>query len=149
MERTRRYYEAQGFAKPYAWARFEDVPFAPLPKPLAGATLALVTTGALYDRQESEPRFVASASTAHPPERLFAGDLAWHRQATHMEDRSAYLPIEALEDLVAEGRLGGLAQRFHCAPTEYSQRRTCEFDAPELLKRCRQDGADIALLVPL
>lgn len=149
MERTRRYYEAQGFAKPYAWARFEDVPFASLPKPLARATLALVTTGALYDRQESEPRFVASASTAHPPERLFAGDLAWHRQATHMEDRGAYLPIEALEDLVAEGRLGGLAQRFHCAPTEYSQRRTCEFDAPELLKRCRQDGADIALLVPL
>ena len=149
MERTRRYYEAQGFAKPYAWARFEDVPFAPLSKPLAGATLALVTTGALYDRQESEPRFVASASTAHPPERLFAGDLAWHRQATHMDDRGAYLPIEALEDLVAEGRLGGLAQRFHCAPTEYSQRRTREFDAPELLERCRQDGADIALLVPL
>ena len=149
MERTWRYYEAQGFAKPYAWARFEDVPFAPLSKPLGRATLALVTTGALYDRQESEPRFVASASTAHPPERLFAGDLAWHRQATHMDDRGTYLPIEALEDLVAEGRLGGVAQRFHCAPTEYSQRRTRAFDAPELLKRCRQDGADIALLVPL
>lgn len=149
MERTRRYYEAQGFAKPYAWARFDDVPFAPLPKPLARATVALITTAALHDRQESEPRFVASASTAHPPERLFAGDLAWHRQATHMDDRGTYLPIEVLRDLVAAGRLGALAQRFHCAPTEYSQRRTHEFDAPELLKRCRQDGADIALLVPL
>lgn len=149
MERTRRYYEAQGFANPYVWARFEDVPFAPLPKPLAQATLALITTAALHDRQESEPRCVASASTAHPPARLFAGDLEWHRQATHMDDRGTYLPVEALRDLVAEGRLGALAQRFHCAPTEYSQRRTREFDAPELLKRCRQDGADVALLVPL
>lgn len=149
MERTRRYYEAQGFANPYVWARFEDVPFAPLSKPLARATLALITTAALHDRQKSEPRCVASASTAHPPARLFAGDLEWHRQATHMDDRGTYLPVEALRDLVAEGRLGALAQRFHCAPTEYSQRRTREFDAPELLKRCRQDGADVALLVPL
>ena len=149
MERTRRYYEAQGFAKPYAWARFDDVPFAPLAQPLAGATLALITTAALYDRQESEPRFVASASIAHPPQRLFAGDLAWHREATHMDDRGSYLPVEALQELADAGRFRRLAQRFHCAPTEYSQRRTREADAPELLKRCRQDGADIALLVPL
>ena len=30
MERTRRYYEAQGFEKAYAWARFDDIPFTPL-----------------------------------------------------------------------------------------------------------------------
>ena len=149
MERTRRYYAAQGFDKPYVWARLDDVPFAPLAKPLTDATLALVTTAALYDRDEADPRFVASASAAHPPERLFAGDLSWHRQATHMDDRGTYLPVEALQQLVAAGRLGALAQRFHCVPTEYSQRRTREADAPEILKRCKQDGADIALLVPL
>ena len=149
MERTRRYYEAQGFANAYAWARFDDVPFSPLAKPLAASRLALVTTAALYDRDESEPRHVASASVAHPPARLFAGDLSWHREATHMDDRGSYLPLEALGELVAAGRLGAVAQRFHCVPTEYSQRRTRDFDAPELLRRCRQDGADIVLLVPL
>lgn len=149
MERTRRYYAAQGFERAYAWARFDDVPFVRPTKPLARSRLALVTTAALYDRQESESRFLASAPTVHPPQRLFAGDLFWHREATHMDDRASYLPLEALGDLVTEGRLGALAQRFHCAPTEYSQRRTRELDAPELLRRCRQDGADIALLVPL
>ena len=149
MERTRRYYAAQAFEKPYQWARFEDVPFAPLPKPLAECSLALVTTAARYDREESDPRYVDSVPVAPPPERLFANDLSWDKKATHMDDRGSYLPIERLQELVAEGRLGALAPRFHCVPTEYSQRRTREADAPEILKRCREDGADIALLVPL
>ena len=149
MARTRRYYEAQGFDKAYTWARFDDAPFAPLPKPLAECRLALVTTAALYDREASDLRYVASASAIEPPSRLFANDLAWHKGVTHLEDRGSYFPIEPLRELVAKGRLGGVAERFHCLPTEYSQRRTMRTDAPEILKRCREDGADIALLVPL
>lgn len=149
MERTRRYYEAQGFERAYRWAHFDDVPFAPLATPLAEATLAVVTTSALYDREETDPRYVDSAAVAAPPERLFANDLAWDKKATHMDDRPSYLPIEPLRELAAAGRLGALARRFHCAPTEYSQRRTREADAPEILRRCRADGVDIALLVPL
>jgi len=34
-------------------------------------------------------------------------------------------------------------------PTDYSQRRTIEQDAPQILARCREDGVDVALLVPL
>ena len=149
MERTRRYYEAQGFERAYRWAHFDEVPFAPLAKPLAESKLALVTTSTIYDRRESDPRHVDSASTVTPPERLFANDLAWDKKATHMDDRASYLPIEPLRELAAQGRLGALAERFHCAPTEYSQRRTRDADAPEILQRCRADGADIALLVPL
>ena len=40
-----RFYAAQGYEKPYRWAHFADVPFAPLPKPLAQCRVALVTTG--------------------------------------------------------------------------------------------------------
>lgn len=149
MERTRRYYAAQGFEQAYRWAHFDAAPFAPLTKPLVESKLALVTTSTLYDRCESDPRQVDSASTIAPPERLFANDLAWDKEATHMDDRASYLPIEPLRELVAQGRLGALAERFHCAPTEYSQRRTQEEDAPDILQRCRADGADIALLVPL
>jgi len=49
---------------------------------------------------------------------------------------------------VKSGRLGALTPRFHGAPTNRSQRVTLETDAPELLRRCRDDGADVALLVP-
>ena len=149
MERTRRYYEAQGFEKAYVWAHFEEIPFTPLAKPVADSTLSLVTTMALHDRQESEPRDVASGSTAQPPARLFGDDLAWDRTATHLEDRESYFPIDVLRDLASRGRLGALGDRFHCVPTEFSQRRTEEADAPEILRRCQEDGADIALLVPL
>ena len=149
MERTRRYYEAQGFDRAYVWAHFDDVPFTPLAKPLAESTLAVLTTSALYDREATDPRYVASGSLAEPPERLYANDLSWDRQATHMEDRGSYFPVEPLDAMVRTARLGALTSRFHCVPTEYSQRRTLESDAPEILERCREDGADIALLVPL
>jgi hypothetical protein len=59
----------------------------------------------------------------------------------------SFLPIAALQG--ASGRIGALAERFHGVPTDYSQRRTQERDAPEILGRCREDGADAALLVPL
>lgn len=149
MERTRRYYEAQGFESAYTWARHDDVPFQRLARPLSQSTLALITTSALYPRVATDPREVASAPTAGHSGRLYADDLSWDKNATHLDDLSSYFPIEHLETLVAEGRIGALAHRFHCAPTEYSQRRTVETDAPELLARCREDGADVALLVPL
>ena len=149
MERTRRYYEAQGFEKPYAWARFDDIPFTPLTKPVADSTLVLITTMALYDRNASDVRHVESCSTREPPDRLYGDDLSWDRTATHLNDRESYFPINMLNQLVRRGRIGALAERFHCAPTEYSQRRTRQADAPEILNRCRADGAEIALLVPI
>lgn len=149
MARTRRYYEAQGFERQYVWAHFDDVPFTALAKPLAESTLAVVTTSALYDREATDPRYVASGSMVEPPARLYANDLAWHRNATHMEDRGSYLPLEPLRAMVRDARLGALSERFHCAPTEYSQRRTRQGDAPEIEARCREDGADVVLLVPL
>jgi hypothetical protein len=33
-------------------------------------------------------------------------------------------------------------------PTEYSQRGTRESDAPELARLMREDGVDVAMLVP-
>ena len=149
MDRTRRYYAAQGFEKAYAWAHFDDTPFARPAKPVANSTLALITTAALYERQATDPRMVASAETDPAPERLYGDDLSWDKRATHLDDLNSYFPIDRLRELVAEGRLGAIAPRFHCVPTEYSQRRTTMSDAPEVLARCRQDGADIALLVPL
>ena len=58
------------------------------------------------------------------------------------------LPLAQLQLAVKEGRIGALASRLHGAPTNRSQKVTIETDAPELLRRCREDGADVALLVP-
>ncbi len=149
MARTREYYAALGYEKPYVWAAHDDSPFTALTKPLSKCRLAIVTTAATYDRKPFEPRHLESSPIHPAPERLYANDLAWAKESTHMDDRESYFPLANLEPLVAEGVLGSLAERFHCVPTSYSQRRTTEDDAPEVLRRLREDDADIALLVPL
>src|SRR5262249_13112542 len=49
MRRTRKYYQAIGYATPYRWAHFVEAPFHPLAKPLAQARVTIVTTAAPYD----------------------------------------------------------------------------------------------------
>lgn len=149
MARTRTYYAAQGFERPYTYARHDDAPFAPLPRPLAQCTLGLVTTASLHPREPLEPRRVASAPCEPAPARLYTDDLSWDKEATNTDDVASFCPIAALRRLEQEGALGRVAKRFHCAPTEYSRRTTEQEDAPEILRRLRQDGADVALLVPL
>ena len=149
MSRTRAYYEAQGFEVPYTWAHFDEIPFTPLVRPLRDSRIALITTAALYDRDADDVREVATHTTSKIPERLYANDLSWDRQATHLNDLGSFFPLETLKRLVRDHRIGSICTNFYCAPTEYSHRRTTEADAPEIFDRCRQDNADIALLVPL
>jgi D-proline reductase (dithiol) PrdB len=70
------------------------------------------------------------------------------RKHTSMEDSGCWFPLPALREAARSGRIGSVARRFHGAPTNRSQRRTIDVDAPEVLVRCREDGADAAVLVP-
>lgn len=155
IDRTREFYAAQGYDRPYRWAHFDQVPFAPLAKPLAESRVGLLTTASPW--RDDTPRDgvlrgakqVWSGPTASPPERLYTDDLSWDKQATHTDDVDSFLPIRPLEALAAQGRIGGLAPRFYGVPTDYSQRRTLEEDAPEILRLAREDSVDVLLAAPL
>ncbi len=154
IDRTREFYAAQGYDRPYQWAHHDDAPFAPLPKPLAECRVTVVTTasplGSPTDKGSLRAgKDVWSGPTDASPERLFTDHLSWDKESTHTDDVESFLPLEALRGFADEGRIGGLAPRFHGAPTDYSQRRNVEVDAPEILRRCREDEVDVALLVPL
>jgi hypothetical protein len=155
IDRTREYYAAQGYERPYRWARHTEVPFTPLSKPLDESRLTVVTTASPFLGQQAREgvlrgsKEVWSGGTGETPERLYTDDLAWDKEATHTNDVDSFLPLTHLRAAVAAGRIGSLAPRFHGVPTDYSQRRTIEQDAPEVLARCREDEVDIALLVPL
>lgn len=155
IDRTREYYAAQGYAKPYRWARFAQVPFAPLSKPLSECRATVITTAspalgqvAVEGVLRGDKR-VWSGETGVNPERLYTDDLAWDKESTHTDDVDSFLPLTHLRSAVSDGRLGQLAPRYHGVPTDYSQRATQEEDAPEILGRCRDDEVDVALLVPL
>ena len=114
--------------------------FARFADPQSGSILELVA------RKEKR---VYSHATNTPPEHFYTRDLAWDREATHLDDRASFLPIEQFEEQAAAGRIASLSPHFYGVPTEYSQRRTQEIDAPALLAQLREDAVDVALLVPL
>ena len=158
MQRTRDYYLALGYGNPYRWAHFVDVPFTPLGIPLSRARVALITTAAPFqpeagDQEPGAPynaraKFykVYSDSTAGAPD-LRISHVGYDRKHTTAKDINTYFPLARLREAVAAGRIGSLTPRFHGAPTNRSHRETGA-DLDELLLRCREDGADAAVLVP-
>jgi D-proline reductase (dithiol) PrdB len=151
MERTRNYYRALGYTSDYVWARHADIPFVRPTKPVNAMRIALICTAGPGDRShrdERNRRHVWSGLVANPPER-FDTDVAWDRESTHTDDRETFLPIDAAQRLVADGMLGALAPRFHTAPTDYSQQKTTNQDAPEILRRLWEDEVDAAILTAL
>ena len=159
LQRTRDYYQALGYGEPYVWAHYSEVPFQPLTKPVRESRVALITTaapfqpgkgdqgpGAPYNAAAKFYQVYSAPVDAKPDLRI--SHVGYDRANTVPEDLDAYFPLARLHDAVAAGRLGGLTPRFHGAPTNRSHRVTMETDAPELLRRCREDGADVAVLVP-
>src|SRR6056297_441302 len=54
MHRTRTYYQALGYERPYRWAQFVDVPFTALTKPLSDCKVALISTAAQYQPDKGD-----------------------------------------------------------------------------------------------
>jgi hypothetical protein len=150
IDKTRDYYAREGYTTPYRWAHFDDIPFTPLAKPLAQSRVGLVTTSEMGMRDESPrpnvARDVYSLPTDAPVERLVSRKAAYDRYATTLDDVDAHLPLTHLHDAVEAGRLASVASRFHVAYSEYSQRKTLEVDAPDILRRFREDRVDVAVL---
>jgi len=151
MERSRDYYRALGYAQDYVWASYDEVPFARPGSPLRAMRIGLVTTAHPPDRSNRDAngeRHVWSGAVDPPPS-LNTDNLAWDRESTHTEDRESFMPVEAVTSLAGERVIAALAPRFHGVPTEYSQRKTIEADAPQVLARLREDRAEAALLSAL
>jgi glycine/betaine/sarcosine/D-proline reductase family selenoprotein B len=156
IARTHAWYGALGYA-PYRYAEHAEVPFAPLGRPLAKARVALLTTAAPYRPELGDQGAGAPYNAAAKFYEVYSGDTAVDHdlrvshvavdQAHLSDDANCWFPLPALRRAAERGRIGGLTVRFHGVPTNRSQRHTAEVDAPEVVKRCREDGADAAVLV--
>lgn len=159
MKRTRDWYLALGYGNPYVWAHYIDVPFTALQKPLSETRVTFITTAAPFQPGKGPQGPGAPYNSAAKFYTVYSGDMdqdhdlrishvGIDRIHTSMEDARCWYPLAALRDAVAAGRIGGLTRRFHGAPTNRSQQHTMDVDCPELLARCREDGAEAAILVP-
>ncbi len=159
IERTRDYYLSQGYEKPYQWAHFDDVPFTALSKPLSECRVALISTRDIAVRStdgdsrdktnENNVGSVYTVPTNTPAELLFSRQEHYDKNATHLDDVNTYFPVSRLKEAVAAGRLGSIAPECYGVYTAYSQKKTLEQDAPEVLARCRNNEVDIAVMTPV
>lgn len=159
IDRTRDYYRAQGYEKDYQWAQFDDAPFAKLAKPLSECRIALVSTSDVTvksadgaNEQHSDELFtgnVYSIASDIPVDQLYSRQEHFDTHATNLDDVNTYFPITRLHEMAQSGRIGSVAPRAHGVYTAYSHRRTLEVDAPEVLKRCREDQVDAVVLTPV
>lgn len=158
-ERIRDYYAGLGYGAPYEWAHYGDVPFQPLKKPLAQCRVALITTAAPHQPDKGDQGPGAPYNAAAKFFSVYSGDtardhdlrishIAIDRAHTTAEDPGSYFPLAALRRAASRDRIGAVAPRFHGAPTNRSHRVTLDIDCPEIVARCRADGADAAVLVP-
>jgi len=148
MVRTRRYYEAKGFA-PYHWAQHTKIPWQQPRQPLASSRVALITTAVPDESIPKKQRVASSWSLSAAPAQFTTQELSWDKQTTHTRDRRSYFPLEDLLHAAESGYIGAVAPRFHFLPTQFSQRQTLTEDAPAIVRACLDDRVDIAVLVPL
>ena len=168
IDKTREYYKSQGFENSYVWAANETAPFTPLKKPLAMSRVTLITTagftlvpdGGFSEEELGELRKGASNMGSYdlevwtvpseiPEERILYVVANHDRSQSDMADPNSYFPVSRLREFRDEGVLGELAPEFYRLKENYSQRKTIQVDAPEVLRRCREEGVDAALLTPV
>jgi hypothetical protein len=158
IARTRSWYLALGYGNPYEWAHYTNAAFQPLKRPLSHSRLALITTAAPYQPDKGNQGPGAPYNAQAKFFKVYSGDtsvdhdlriahVAIDRKHTSMEDSGTWFPLPALRRAAAAGRIQ-LAARFHGLPTNRSQQHAMYTDAPEVLARCVEDGADAALLAP-
>ena len=159
IERIRNYYQILGYGAPYEWASHDDVPFAPLQKPLSEARIAIVTTaapfqpdkgdqgpGAPYNGESKFFQVYATAIDPFPDVRI--AHIAIDRAHTKASDIASYFPLAAMMKLASAGYIGSISPRFYGLPTNRSQRTTRDIDSPALLAFCKEDYVDAVVLVP-
>lgn len=158
IDKTRAYYLSQGYEKPYVWASNDGAPFTSLAKPLSTSTVTLISTSEIAIK--GDPRFddnpetraqgnVYAVPSNTPASKLYSRTQSYDRYATSLDDANAYFPIDPLHEAAARGRIGKVASDCLGVYNAYSQRKTIERDAPEVLGLCRAMSVDVAILVPV
>src|SRR5439155_19054566 len=124
-----------------------------LSQPLSECLIALITTAAPYQPGKGDQGPGAPYNGKAKFYAVYSGDaakdhdlrishIAIDRKHTTAEDSSTYFPLAELRRSAAAGRIGSVAPRFHGVPTNRSHRVTLEIDCPEIVARCKSDGAD-------
>jgi D-proline reductase (dithiol) PrdB len=132
----------------------DDTPRAALRRPLAEATLAIVTSAGLHERSD-RPFGREDPTYRVIPSGVAAGDvlqshssLAFDKTA-FIRDVNVVFPIDRLAELVAEGRVGRIGPRHYSVMGALPDMTALRDEtAPALAAHLVEDGVDVVLLTP-
>ena len=156
IARTTDQYSALGF-EPYQWAHRPDPSaWAPLDKPLSESTVLLVGSGGAYREGQVAFHWKDDTGIRYIPTDQPASDVRVTHFAYDLEparsDPNIVFPVDRLNEMVADGTIGGLApEALACMGGIYSVSRAEEELAPAILDSMAQMPTDIdlVLLVPV
>lgn len=147
------------FAAAYPWRRIDPVPFAPLRGPLAESRLAVVSSAGFVVPGQSA--FDTRALAGDPTFREIPADVdvrtlqESHRSTSFdhagiRADPNLGFPVDRVRELVLMGRIGSVNRRhFSMMGSLTATMRLVRHTAPEVARALREDGVDVALLVPV
>ena len=132
----------------------DTAPFVRLTKPLTACRATIVTTAGLHRRQD-RPFGPGEQTYRVIPAETPATDIIQSHTSLGfdrvplMRDLNISYPIDRLRELVARGELGGLgANGYSFMGAQRELKRIESETGPEVARRLREDGTDVALLTP-
>ncbi len=143
---------------PYVDTSGEPVPWAPLRKPVESCVVALVSSGGFYhkddipfdlDHERREPLW-GDPSFREIPRGIRQEDIRathLHYENSHaLRDYNCMFPLGALEELLAEGAIGGISD-IHLSIMGYQPKlgALIRDTAPRMAARMRELGPDLVL----
>lgn len=123
------------------------------PKPVAQSRIAMISTAGLQ-RRGDRPFGVDSSDYRLLPGDASAADLVMSHISTNFDrtgfqqDHNVVLPVDRLNELAAEGRIGSVAS-IHYSFMGATHPDKLERTARHLAGLLKQDGVDAALLIPV
>ena len=152
-------FTVRAFLKAYRWRRIDPVPWSPLRKPLAEASVALVTTAGLV--MPGQAPFDNDVKGGDSTFRVIPGDagvaslIDTHRSKTFdhsglQSDPNLAFPLDRIGELVRDGRIGRVSERhLSFMGSITATGRLVRDSAPAAAQVLVDDGVDVALLVPV
>ena len=154
IKETQRLYSSLGF-NDYRWAERAEAPaFVPFSKPLRESRVALVGSGGIYHAGQiafatADDTSIRAIPSDTPTSELRTAHFAYD-QADARTDPNVVFPLDRLNELVADGTIGGVADNAYAFMGGiYSTRRLEAELVPMLLEQLHAAEVDLVLLVPV
>ena len=146
------------WARRHRFIEAEDIPWAPVKKPMRETVIALVTTAGVH--LKTQPPFDMDDPDGDPSYRVIPSEVTsealviTHKYYDHSaadSDINVVLPLNRLRELKVEGRIGGMAPFVYSFMGHIDGPHLptlVEETAPAVARRLKRDGAQAVFLTP-